>query len=199
MNTADVRGLLGLFLADGYLALCRGATKTYIKATLNAGAHEQDFLEEKIAEVRQFVPTQARIVPYQTPQRESGKRTTVLRFRFTSHLLRPVYNLLYPFGEREITRAALELLGGRAAAWLWAEGCKPRADGVTLRHVGLLEDEARLISGWLQLLTGAESSVLTEKTRPRLHFNNENAKQVRKALLPYAPETRKQLFLEIDP
>lgn len=199
LETADVRGLLGLFLADGYLTYCHCPAKSYIKGTLSAGVHERAFLEEKVAEVQRFVPTQARITPYLTPRRESGKRTTVLRFRFSSGLLRPVYNLLYPYRERDVTRAALELLGGRAAAWLWAEGCRLGDDGATLKRVGSTTEEARLISGWLQVLTGAESTVLDQAVRPRLRFDREGTALVQAALLEYAPQSRRALFLPGQP
>ncbi len=199
LETADVRGLLGLFLADGYLTYCHCPAKSYIKGTLNAGVHEREFLEEKVAEVQRFVATRAQITPYLTPQRDSGKRTTVLRFRFSSGLLRPVYNLLYPYREREVTRAALELLGGRAAAWLWAEGCRMDEDGATLKRVGSTTEEARLISGWLQLLTGAESTVSDQTVRPRLRFDQKGVALVQAALLEYAPRSRHALFLPERP
>lgn len=194
LDTVDVRGLLGLLFADGSLTYHHGPTRDHVRATLNAGAGERDFLEEKVAEVREFIPTQARIIPYQTRERDSGNRTTVLRFRFTSGKLKPIYNLLYPSGEREITRPVLELLGGRAAAWLWAEGARIRSNGATLRRVGNLTDEARLISGWLQLITGAESEVTTDQIRPRLFFHPRQAQILQGALLPYAPTSRRHLF-----
>ncbi|MEB3235367.1 MAG: hypothetical protein VKM98_08055, partial [Cyanobacteriota bacterium] len=174
----------------------RGPASNYVKASLYAGPHERDFLEEKVAEIRSFIPTEATIVPYQTPERDSGNRTTVLRYRVSSTLLRPVYNLLYPYRRRRITRAVLELLGGRAAAWLWAEGARPGEEATLLRRVGSTEAEARLISGWLTLLTGAESTVLLDRTKPRLHFEEDQACRVRQAIRAYAPTSRLHLFNE---
>lgn len=165
-----------------------------MKGSLNAGLHERDFLEEKVAEVRSFIATNAEIVPYQTPERETGNRTTVLRFRVASTKLRPVYNLLYPYRRRRITRAALELLGGRAAAWLWAESMRPGRGGFLLRRVGSTTEEARLISGWLELLTGATSAVLDDHAKPRLWLDLEQGARLREVLLPYAPATRVRLF-----
>lgn len=199
MDTFEIRSILGLLLAGGYLTYCRGASKDYVRATLNAGLGHRDFLEEKVTEIRQFVPTKAEIKPYQTPIRDSGKRTTVLRFRFSSNALRPIYNLLYPYQEREITRAVLELLGGRAAAWLWAEGARLLSDGsAVLSHVGSLQEEAQLVRGWLQLLTGAESTVNKGpgSARPRLHFGADDTRRLQGALRPYAPASRHHLFGE---
>jgi hypothetical protein len=194
LDTADVRGLLGLFFADGCLTCKRGPASNYVKGSLSAGVHERDFLEEKVAEVRLFIPTEAQIVPYQTRERDTGSRTTVLRFRVASTKLRPVYNLLYPYRQRKVTRAVLELLGGRAAAWLWAEGIRPGRSGYVLRRVGSTTNEARMISGWMELLTGAASEVLSDHSKPRLFFSRDQAAQARAALRPYAPATRQSLF-----
>lgn len=198
MNTADVRGLLGVFLAGGYLTRQRGPVKSIVKATLCAGPHDRPFLEEKIAEVRQFIPTTASITPRLTPIRESGLRTTVLRFRFSHGSLRTIHNLLYPHGElvgKEVTPAVLELLGARAAAWLWAEGARLGRNGeVVLTHVGSLRDEARLISGWLSMLTGARSELAEGWRRPRLLFKPEDAARIQHQLAPYAPASRIDRF-----
>jgi hypothetical protein len=195
LDTFDVRLLLGVFLASGYLTKRKGPCKDHVEATLNGGIKDTAFLEEKITEIRQSVPTRATIQPYQTPKRESGNRTTVLRFRFKSPSLKLIYNLLYPDGEREITRAALSLLGGRAAAWLWAEGCLPQRNGsAILSHVGRFNDEAALISGWLELLTGASSCITHSWRHPRLVFEPGDVELVFAALHPYAPQTREHLF-----
>lgn len=195
MDTSGVRGLLGLFLASGHLTCHRTPVKSSIRGTFHAGVDDRAFLEEKAQEVRLFVPTEAVISPYRTPVRDSGKRTTVLRFRLTSTALRPIYNLLYPNGEREITRPVLELLGGRAAAWLWAEGARLLPDGSSvLSHVGFLKCEARLISGWLELLTGASSSVTDQWRRPRLAFSVDDTARIRSVLHVYAPQARLPLF-----
>lgn len=198
-----MRSLLGIFLASGYLTYCRGATKSYVRATFCCGPRDRDFLEEKIVEIRQSVPTKAAITPYQTPERESGKRTTVLRFRFSSNELRPIHNLLHPRGlygcrDRRITSTVLELLGGRAAAWLWAEGARVDARAAVLSHVGSTAEEARLISGWLRTITGAESQISRAWVKPRLLFSSEQAAQLQQALLPYAPASRRTLFLPAE-
>lgn len=195
MDTAGVKSLLGLCLAGGYLSYCRRPAKSFVRATFASGIRDREFLEEKVAELRQFVPTKGTITPYQTATRESGNRTTVLRFRLSSSALRPIYNLLYPSGEREITRPALELLGGRAAAWLWAEGCRIGPDGALLSHVGSLQDESLLVAGWLELLTGASPELVTTYARPRLHFDPGQTRLAQQALLPYAPQSRRHLFL----
>jgi hypothetical protein len=169
---------------------------------MHGGAGERTFLEEKAEEIRRWIPTTARIADYETRARDSGRTTTVLRFRFTSDKLAPVYNLLYPYGEREITGPALEFLGGRAAAWLWAEGAKA-LDGreYLLRRVGQTESEAQLVRGWLQMLTGAQSVVVYPrdgrghgKGLPRLHFESDQVCRLQATLLPYAPAARPQLF-----
>lgn len=194
-----MRGLLGVFLADGYLSYCRTPTGAYVRATLDAGPGDRDFLEEKVTEIRQFVPAKGRITSYQTPARDSGKRTTVLRFRFTSNALRPLYNLLYPNRDgKEITSAVLELLGGRAAAWLWAEGARREGKDTYLGRIGSTEHEATLVSSWLQTLTGAESEVAPYHwCKPRLHFKPEAAARIREALQPYAPRSRRDRFFTL--
>lgn len=195
MDAADVRGLLGLLLADGSLVPYRCPGGGYIQLTLTAGAKESAFLEEKVAEFRQFIPTRAQIVHYKTKPRSNGNSTSVLRFRVSTTKLRPVYNLLYPRGEREITQTALDMLGAKAAAWLWAEGARPsESNGVDLARVGHSLEEALRIGQWLGVLTGAEASLADTHIRPRLRFEADEAHKIQTALQPYAPATRQHLF-----
>lgn len=190
-----MRGLLGLLLADGSLASYRTPAGGYIQLTLTAGISESAFLEEKVAELRHFIPTKAEITPYSTAVRANGRSTPVLRFRISSNRLRPVYNLLYPGGERRITQTALDLLGASAAAWCWAEGGRlsPCGDAALVR-VGTTPDEAALVAAWLRMLTGADSRICDNHVRPRLTFASDQAKKLREALLPYAPRSRTHLF-----
>lgn len=167
-----------------------------MKASLNAGIHERDFLEEKVAQIRAFIPTQAQIVPYQTPERASGKRTTVLRFRVASTKLRIIYNLLYPYRQRRVTRAAIELLDERAAAWLWAESARLGRGGWILRRVGASPAEARLVAEWLEGLTGAHPTLLGDRATPRLWFDHHQAGLLTDAIRHQAPASRLQLFTE---
>lgn len=197
MDAADVRGLLGLLLADGSLVPYRCPGGGYIQLTLTAGAKESAFLEEKVGEFRQFIPTRAQIVHYKTKPRTNGKSTSVLRFRVSTTKLRPVYNLLYPRGEREITQTALDMLGAQAAAWLWAEGARPVEDDcVDLARVGQTFEEALRVCQWLGVLTGAEASLSDTHIRPRLRFDAQQARKIRDALRPYAPSTRIHLFTD---
>lgn len=190
-----MRGLLGLLIADGSLASYRTPAGGYIQLTLTAGISESAFLEEKVAELRHFIPTKAEIIPYSTVKRANGKSTPVLRFRVSSNRLRPVYNLLYPGGERRITQAALDLLGASAAAWCWAEGGRLEADGTAaLVRVGSTPDEASLVAAWLRMLTGADSRIQDDHIRPRLVFSHQESQKLREALLPYAPRSRTHLF-----
>jgi len=196
LDTDAARALLGLFLADGRLELIRAPVRSRIRAVFEGGVGETDFLEEKIAEFRRFIPTGSGIRQYQSSRREGGGRTTVLRFRAQSQQLRPIYNLLYPYGSRQITPPALELLGGRAAAWLWAEGAKPlEFGGFVLRRVGSQKEEALLLASWLRMLTGAKPELCVTRRRPRLLLTPDQAALVQSALLPYAPASRRQLFL----
>ena len=199
MDATDVRGLLGLLLADGSLVPYRCPGGGYIQLTLTAGVTESAFLEEKVAEFRQFVPTRAQIVHYKTKPRANGNSTSVLRFRVSTNKLRPVYNLLYPRGDREISQTALDMLGAGAAAWLWAEGARPAKDGsVDLARVGYCTYEALMVSQWLGVLTGAESSLADTHVRPRLHFQPAEARKIKEALRSYAPKTRMYLFTDED-
>lgn len=196
MDTADVRGLLALLLADGSLVLYPSPCGGYVQLTLTAGLHEIAYLEEKVAEFRHFIPTKAVITPYKSAERANGKRTDVLRFRVSTTKLRPIYNLLYPGRVRRITRNALELCGARAAGWLWAEGVRHVSKSrIELARVGSSETEARLVGDWLEMLCGARWSLAsTPRKRPRLLFDPEQTEKIANALMPYAPKSRAHLF-----
>ena len=195
MDATDVRGLLGLLLGDGSLVPYRTPGGGYIQLTLTAGASESAFLEEKVDEFRTFIKTKAQIVPYRTTPRANGKTTPILRFRVSTNKLRPIYNLLYPIGERQITHTTLDLLGAQAAAWLWAEGVKIRQDqSALLGRVGSTSEETLLIASWLEMLTGAKSKLEDNYVKPRLSFSSEDSMKIQEALKQYAPHTRKHLF-----
>ena len=195
MYATDVRGLLGLLLGDGSLVPYRTPGGGYIQLTLTAGASESAFLEEKVDEFRTFIKTKAQIVPYRTTPRANGKTTPILRFRVSTNKLRPIYNLLYPIGERQITHTTLDLLGAQAAAWLWAEGVKIRQDqSALLGRVGSTSEETLLIASWLEMLTGAKSKLEDNYVKPRLSFSPEDSVKIQEALKQYAPHTRKHLF-----
>ena len=195
MDATDVRGLLGLLLGDGSLVPYRTPGGGYIQLTLTAGASESAFLEEKVDEFRTFIKTKARIVPYRTTPRSNGKTTPILRFRVSTNKLRPIYNLLYPIGERQITRTTLDLLGAQAAAWLWAEGAKPCLNkSIMLGRVGSTSEETLLISSWLTMLTGAVSNLEDHFVKPRLSFAPDQVVKIQEALRQYAPKSRKHLF-----
>ena len=195
MDATDVRGLLGLLLGDGSLVPYRTPGGGYIQLTLTAGASESAFLEEKVDEFRTFIKTKAQIVPYRTTPRANGKTTPILRFRVSTNKLRPIYNLLYPIGERQITHTTLDLLGAQAAAWLWAEGVKIRQDqSALLGRVGSTSEETLLIASWLEMLTGAKSKLEDNYVKPRLSFSPEDSMKIQEALKQYAPHTRKHLF-----
>ena len=195
MDATDVRGLLGLLLGDGSLVPYRTPGGGYIQLTLTAGASESAFLEEKVDEFRTFIKTKAQIVPYRTTPRANGKTTPILRFRVSTNKLRPIYNLLYPIGERQITHTTLDLLGAQAAAGLWAEGVKIRQDqSALLGRVGSTSEETMLIASWLEMLTGAKSKLEDNYVKPRLSFLPEDSVKIQEALQQYAPHTRKHLF-----
>ena len=196
MDAIDVRGLMALLLADGSLVSYRSPSGGYVQLTLTAGIRQSAFLEEKVAEFRQFVPTKAQIVHYRSSPRCNGKTTPCLRFRVSTEKLRPIYNLLYPARARRITPAALAMLGAQAAAWLWAEGAKADAiGGAELGRIGCTGEEAQLIQQWLAMLTGAEAiEVDLAMRRPRLIYTPLQATKIRHSLLPYAPRSRQHLF-----
>ena len=88
LDAIDVRGLLGLLLADGSLVSYRTPGGGYVQLTLTAGPSESAFLEEKVTEFRQFIPTRAKIVPYKTTPRANGQtqtHTIVLKRRVHFH------------------------------------------------------------------------------------------------------------------
>ncbi len=195
MEATDVRGLLGLLIADGSLVPYRTPSGGYVQLTLTAGLSENAFLEEKVEEFKQFIFTRAKIVPYKTKPRLNGSRTSILRFRVSTNKLRPIYNLLYPVGDKQITQIALDLLGAQAAAWLWAEGAKINKDGSSsLIRVGSTEEEATMVAQWLQMLVGASGKLDENHVRPRLVFNPEQTQKLQEQLIPYAPKSRSHLF-----
>lgn len=195
MDAVDVRGLLSLLLADGSLAPYRTPGGGYVQLTLTAGPSESAFLEDKVSEFRHFLPTKAQIVPYQTTPRSNGKSTPVLRFRVSTGKLFPIYNLLYPCGNRRVTSTVLDMLGAAAAAWLWAEGARPASNGTTeLARVGTSTQEALMVQQWLEMLTGASSQVVLERVKPRLWFDVDQSIKIKDALSAYAPRSRKHLF-----
>ena len=209
MEAADIKGLLGLLLVDGSLNQYRTPRGGYVQLTLTGGVTEAAFLGEKVAEFRQFIPTKAEIVPYQTAARYSKRpnaageidgeprHTTVLRFRVSTNKLRPIYNLLYPEGTREITQSVLDLLGGAAAAWTWAEGGRLFKSGDSeLARCGTTVDEAMRISNWIEMLTGAKGTLDQALVKPRLAYGLEDTQKIQRTLLPYAPESRLHLFNE---
>lgn len=216
MEAADIKGLLGLLLVDGSLNQYHTPRGGYVQLVLTGGVTEAGFLAEKVDEFRQFIPTKADIVPYKTAPRftkrrdkngivdaERPRQTTVLRFRVSTNKLRPVYNLLYPDGNREITQSVLDMLGAGAAAWTWAEGGRNNSDGsAELARCGTTRIEAERISAWLELLTGAKSTIPPfggeddDYVKPRLAFTPENATKLRTTLFPYAPITRRHVFDE---
>lgn len=191
-----LKDLLGLLLVNGSMRPYSTPSGGYIQLTLVANEKSKPLLDDKIALIRHHVPTFAGITQTST-RRSDGSSLKSFRFRVSTNRLRPLYNLLYPGGEREITRNALEMLGGAAAAWVWAEGARPRTGrhkGETiLKHVGSTKYEACLVGGWIELLTGAEST-LTETRRPQLLFEEDQCQKIREVLLPYAPPSRQSLF-----
>lgn len=219
MEAAQVKGLLGLLLADGSLVQYSTPAGGYVQLTLTGGFHDSAYLEEKVEEFRQFIPTKAQIVPYKSLGGVSSrpnaqgvlvkepKSTLVLRFRVSTNKLLPIYNLLYPQGERRITRQVIDMLGAAAAAWVWAEGARTptegdaRFDGTTiLARVGTSDDEAMLIAGWIEMLTGASSTLIDDVRwkKPRLLFDPRQSAKAKKALLPYAPPSRIHRFKLTD-
>ena len=195
LDVTDVRGLLGLLLVDGSLVHYRSPSGGYIQMTITAGVKESAYLEEKVAEFKSFFPTRAAIAPYSTAKRANGKQTTVLRFRASTNKLRPVYNLLYPAGERQITQPVLDILGAQAAAWCWAESAViGKRGGAKLSRVGNTRAEAMRLNTWLELLTGARGEVKVYRKRPRLSFDPQQTKKVQAALIQYAPKSRIHLF-----
>ena len=200
MDVVDVRGLLGLLLTDGSLVPYRTPGGGYIQLTLTAGVKQSTFLEEKVAEFKQFLPSKAVITPYKSSPRANGKQTPVLRFRVSTDKLRPVYNLLYPCGERLINQTALDLLGASAAAWCWAQGARVHKDmSSELSRVGNTYVEGARLQAWFEMLTGAQSDLRDHRQKPRLYFKPGETEKVQNALITYAPTSRLHLFTGVSP
>lgn len=194
LQMEDMRDLLGMLLVDGSLKTYPTPSGGYVQLSLVAGVGASDFLAEKAELLRRVLPTRADVTTTAS-RRANGRSSSQLRLRVSTNRLRPIYNLLYPGGEREITRNALDLLGGRAAGWVWAEGVRWRPDGsACLRRVGQTSYEACLIGGWLELLTGASSRLADATRRPQLELEPADAAKAAQVLLPYAPQSRRHCF-----
>lgn len=187
LDIDGIRDLLGMLLVDGSFKTYPTPSGGYVQLSLVSGLQAIDHLEAKAEVLRRYLPTRAEITTI-TSKRSNGRSSTQLRLRVSSNRLRPIYNLLYPGGEREITRNALDLLGAKAAAWIWAEGARPdREGGISLRRVGATSYEACLIGGWLEVLTGATSSLANGSRRPRLILDGTQAQKAAAVLAPFAP------------
>jgi hypothetical protein len=196
LQMEDMRDLLGMLLVDGSLKTYPTPSGGYVQLSLVAGLGAINYLEEKAELLRRVLPTRADITTI-SGRRAGGRSSTQLRLRVSTNRLRPIYNLLYPGGEREITRNALEMLGGKAAGWVWAEGVRWRSDGSAyLRRVGQTSYEACLIGGWLELLTGATSRLSESARLPQLDLGPTDAAKAAQVLLPYAPQSRSHCFAQ---
>lgn len=206
MDPDAFRLMLGLLFADGHLSRLRTPRGHSYRATFMGGMGETALLEEKLAEVRKCVRTNARIDTFTVGGRvqlDSGiikkSGTKVCRFRVASRQLEPLWRLLHPRGYREITSALVENLGARAAAWLWSENVRILSEekgdgGAILRRVGQGGEEAEIVSEWLARLTGARSLISTKKRTPRLLFDRSNKELLQTALHPVAPFYSRWLF-----
>lgn len=194
LDIDGIRDLLGMLLVDGSFKTYPTPSGGYVQLSLVSGLQAIDYLEAKADVLRRYLPTRAEITTI-TSKRSNGRSSVQLRLRVSSNRLRPIYNLLYPGGEREITRNALDLLGAKAAAWIWAEGAKLGDDGrLILRRVGATSYEACLIGGWLEVLTGATSSLAEGSRRPRLILEADQAQKAAAVLAPFAPPARQERF-----
>ena len=208
-----MQGILGVILVDGSLNLVKTSVRESLQLTLTGGEDELEFLQEKVDEIDRHLPNKAQVFHAEVNKTQlSGpdgkpKATQILRYRLCSNKLMPVYNLLYPNHQREITDSALELLGGRAMAWAWAEAAQPmagkkkfkdplkqRVSHWILRRAGRTEKEAVAMQRWIQKLTGAQSTIERTNLKPRLLFQIAHAKELMSTLSPYAPESRIHLF-----
>jgi hypothetical protein len=200
LDVVDVRGLLSLLLTDGSLVSYRTPGGGYIQLTLTAGINQSAFLDDKVREFKEFLPSKAKITPYKSSPRANGRQTSVLRFRVSTNKLRPVYNLLYPGGERLINQIALDLLGASAAAWCWAQGAHIRPDmSAELSRVGKTYMEGARMQAWISMLTGAQPVLGEHRQHPRLYFTPSETLKVQTALIQYAPPSRIHLFKGVTP
>lgn len=194
LDMDGIRDLLGMLLVDGSFKTYPTPSGGYVQLSLVTGMAAADYLDAKAEVLRRYLPTRAEVMTISN-RRGDSKVSQQLRLRVSSNRLRPIYNLLYPGGEREITRNALDLLGAKAAAWVWAEGATQLLDGTTqLRRVGATSYEACLIGGWLEVLTGASSQLAENTRRPRLLLEPEQASKAAAVLAPYAPACRLERF-----
>ena len=74
MDVVDVRGLLSLLLTDGSLVSYRTPGGGYIQLTLTAGINQSAFLDDKVREFKEFLPSRAVITPYKSSPRANGRQ-----------------------------------------------------------------------------------------------------------------------------
>ena len=135
----------------------RSPSGGYIQMTITAGLSGIGISRGKSQRIQVFFPYAcAEIAPYSTAKSANGKQTTVLRFRASTNKLRPLYNLLYPAGERQITQPVLDILEPRPPP-----GAGPRAlgseDVVEPNFHGLgIHEQAMRLNNWFELLTVRE-------------------------------------------
>lgn len=201
-----VRGLVSLFLAAGNLTRePRPSGNANAQATLTGGLKDSAYLEEKVEEFRRFLPSTSDIRPFNPRGADYTGEKLVLRFRCRSPKLLPVYHLLYPTRKRYITSAPLELCAARGVAWMVAEHGKRAYDGLQLWSTADTAEEVVRIAQWMQRLTGTHCRVVRMERlhRPVILFPPDQAARLCEILMPYAPETRKNLFLlcmnDVDP
>lgn len=197
MTPDAVRGLVSLFLAAGNLTAYRSPNGERAQAALTGGQRDAAYLAEKVAQFKEHIPSKAEVIPYY-PMREKRKGgPQILRFRCTTTRLMPIYHLLYPGRRRYITSAALELCGGRAAALLIAEHGKRTPDGLRIWSAADSREEIIRIAQWLQTLTGVDCSLHMAGARKNviIQLAPDQAAKACEILVPYAPISRKNLFL----
>ena len=197
MTPNEVRGLISLLLSSGSMALHRSPAGGYVRLTLTAGMQDAAYLQEKVDEVRQFLPGGGDIQTY----RSGPAAIPNLRFRVTAPDLRVAYNLLYPGHNRRITSTVLELCGARALAWYWSDWLKPEKGGNRLLgHVGRTDAEAVTVGHWMATILGVESELACSTQKPHRPCLRISAQQVSKGaslLLDYCPATRLPWFQDL--
>jgi len=202
MDNDQLEILVGLIFASGRLERRPQQDHWGYCAVFSGSPGAEDFMEEKLSEFKKAIPTNAGIHSYvayrsQREPHEGGVRSTqsrALRFRIRSPQLEIAWNLLYPNGFKEVTPVLLEMLSQRAAAWHWAENALPHRYGIQLKRVGETREEAELVRLWIKSMTGAHGTVVRETKDPRIIFEGPEEAQIRHALAPYAPFTRRSKF-----
>lgn len=197
MTPDQARGLSSVLVSSGSFYLLRRPTASYIEIVWSGSQRQAAYFHEKVAEVKRFFPTPARVIHTRPRTLRGVEQPAGLRFKVTSDHLRPLYNLFVPRGTKRISSACLELCGARAIAWLFSDHGRRTSRGFELHSVARNAEEAVLLAQWMKTILGVDCRARLRGRRLALLLDPDNAAKAAEQLLDYSPLTRRHLFLQL--